>query len=431
MRSAILLAFLSGASVLAQELPTPQLPPSEELKAAAEPLGAARSQPDDFTPADMYAYRVGVSRAGHACLDHQPWLDSLTKQPDELLAFTHLCLFGLRYEAARQGALRYLNLPSPPEREQAILYLAQAFLGLRDIVNAGLQVKAAENDYPYDVQIHFAADDVILAGALQDDGANASVLGLCLDERKNTLPLLESGKGLPGKDASAAPAILFGDVVRCLEFERDLGQGTAANTLSRLEHIVELAAWQHTAQYDAMQSALARAEMVGKPAPMAKISGKLIHAAEPVRNATIDLARGTSLLVPFTLWAPSTAAIVADFHETAPLQPIYLLTSWSANTGNEDEQTDEVLRALRKAAQTLPARVSILIVPDLVLRALNADAFPAAVVVRDGTVKANLPLVGEAGKRLTVFALGPIQPAAASTHPSAAHSESRSARPAQ
>jgi len=423
--------LLIAVPLLAQDLPAPQLPPSEELKAAAEPLGEARAQPDDYTPADMYAYRVGVSRAGHACLDHQPWLESLAKEPDELLAFTHLCLFGLRYEPARQGALRYLNLPSPPQREQAILYLAQAYLGLKDVVDAAGQVIAAETDYAYDAKMHFAADDIILAGALADDQSNASILALCADQTGNTLPLLESGKSLPGIDLSATAGVLFEDAVRCLEIERDLKADSAAATLRRLERIAALPAWQHTAQYDAMQSALARAEMVGKPARLAAITGEQLHAAEAMRRATVNLAQGTVLLIPFTLWAPSTAAIVGELHATTPRQPIYLLTSWTANTGDADKPTPEIYEGLRKAARTLPARVSVLVVPDDVLRELNADAFPAAVVLHDGTVQANLPLAGDAGKRLTVFALGPITPASPKAHASQTRAGSRSAKAGQ
>jgi hypothetical protein len=409
MRIALLPALLLAGPLLAQDLATPQLPPSEQLKAAAQPLAAARVQPDDFTPADMYAYRVGVSRAGHACLDLQSSIEALAKQPEELIAYTHLCLFGLRYEPARQSALTYLRIqPAPPERKQAILLLAQAYLGLKQTVEAAGQILAAEGDYAYDAEIHAAADEVILAGALADDQANAGVLSLCSDQLQNTLPLLEDGKGLSGKDASATPGTLFADAVRCLEIQRDLHADAAQTTLTRLEHIAALPGWQRTAQLEPMQSALARAEMVGKPVPTRAISGKLLHAAQPLRSVTIDLAHGTALLAPFTVWAPSTTSIVADLHVTEPQQPIYLLTSWTANTGDADEETQETLDTLRKTAATLPARVSILIVPDAVMQQFNADAFPAAIVVRDGTVRANLPLTGDAGKRLTVFALGAI-----------------------
>ena len=416
MRIVLLFALLLAARMPAQETQLPDLPPSEEMKAAAEPLGAARAQPDDFTSADMFAYRVGVERAGHACLNHQSAIDDLAKQPDELLAYTHLCLFGLRYEPARQAALRYLRLPVPPERKQAILLLAQAYLGLKETVHAAGQIFAAESDYPYDAQTHFAADDVIMAGALQDDESNANILALCGDQLRNTLPLLENGTGLEGKDENATARMLFTDAVRCLEVERDLHDGSAAATLARLEHIAGLAGWQHTAQLETMQSALGRAEMVGKPAPMASIQGKLLHGAEPLRSRTVDFKRGTALLVPFTVWAPSTQSIVGDFHVTFPQQPIYLLTSWTANTGDADEMTPEILRTLRTSAQKLPPNVFILIVPDKVLQQLSADSFPAAVVIRDGIVEGNLPLVGDAGKRLTVYALGPVAPTPERTH---------------
>jgi hypothetical protein len=184
----------------------------------------------------------------------------------------------------------------------------------------------------------------------------------------------------------------------------------------RLERIVQLPAWQKTAELAAMQSALARSEMTGKPAPSETISGKLVNSAGPLRPAKVDLARGTSLLVPFALWTPGALSIVQSFHTTAPQQKIYLLTSWTANSGAADEASKELLDSLRSAAKALPAQISILVVSDAVLQQFHADAFPAAIIVRDGIVQANLPLDGDAAKRLSIFALGPIAPGPKSQH---------------
>jgi hypothetical protein len=410
MRIPLLVAMLLGASpMLAQGLPAAQMPPSEELKSSTAPFIAARAQPDDMTQADLLALGVGVSRAAQACLRLEPAQEEWAKNPDELLALARLCLFGRQYEPARKADLRYLALPAPPEREKAILLLTQVFLRLNDPVNAAAQIFTLELVYPYDAQIHYATDQVIDAGALYNE-ANCSVIELCDDQLKNTLPLLENGKGLLGKESSATPGMLFADAVRCLAIARNLHEGSAQTTATRLERIVQLPAWQKTAELAAMQSALARSEMTGKPTPIETISGKLVNSAGPLRPAGIVLARGTALLVPFALWTPGVLSIVQDFHRTAPRQKIYLLTSWTANTGLADEASKELLDSLRSTAKTLPAKISILVVPDTVLQQFYADGFPAAIIVRDGIVQANLPLDGDAAKRLSLFALDPISP---------------------
>jgi hypothetical protein len=415
MLTALLTLMLLAAAQLSAQQPTAaQLPPSEELKAATAPMAAARAQPDDMTPADLAAYGVGASRAGRACLRIDPTLEELAKTPDELLSLARLCNFGQQYESARLAAVRYLELPTPPERERALLVLVQAFLGERDIVNAAAQIFSVRQDYPYDAQVHFALDQVISAGALLNDASNGSALALCNDQLNTTLPMLEAGKGLQAKDATVPPSTLYADAVRCLEIERALHEASAGATLARLDAIAALPAWQQTAELAPMQSALARAKMVGQPPPSHRISAKVIHAAAAPRPATIFLVKGTTLLVPFTLWSPSALSIVRDLHVTAPQQPIYLLTSWAANTGAADEESKEILDSLRSTAQSLPDHVSLAVVPDAVFQQLHADSFPAAIVVRDGVVHANLPLIGEAATRISVLALGPIAPEAAS-----------------
>jgi hypothetical protein len=419
MRTALLaFVILATARLPAQEPAASQLPPSEELKAATAPLAAARSQPDDMTQADLAAYSVGISRAGRACLRLDPAREELAKAPDELLSLARLCNFGQQYEPARRAAMRYLELPAPAERERALLVLVQAFLGEKDIVNSAAQIFSVRHDYPYDAKVHFAMDEVISAGALLNNAANGSAIALCNDQLSMTLPMLEGGKGLEGKDSTVPPSMLYADAVRCVEIERALGEKSAQATLARLDAIAALPQWQHTAELAPMQSALARARMVGQPAPRRRISGKVVHAAAPLRPATISLARGTVLLIPFTLWSPSAVSIVRDLHVTEPQQPIYLLTSWAANTGAADEESKEILGSLRFTAQSLPDHVSLAVVPDAVLEEMHADAFPAAIVVCNGVVQANLPLIGEAATRISVLALGQIAPEAASTrHP--------------
>jgi hypothetical protein len=48
--------------------------------------------------------------------------------------------------------------------------------------------------------------------------------------------------------------------------------------------------------------------------------------------------------------------------------------------------------------------------PSEVLQQFRATAFPGVVVLREGIVRANLPLLGDVSKRLAVSVLGPIAP---------------------
>lgn len=406
---ALFIAFTCGIDVLlSQQPPTSPMLPSEMLTYSTAPFVATRAQPDDMTQADLFAFSIGVARASQGCHDLESTLDKLADTPNELLALARLCNVGRQYDVARRAAERYLQIPDLAERETALLALVQSSLGLSNPVAAAMQLLSLKGEFAYDPQNHFAADEVILAGTLVSDEANSAVLGLCTDQLRDSLPLLEKGKGLEAKDTSVAAGRLFSDAVRCFEIARDLHESSATSTLARLQAIAQLSAWRGTAQLETMQSSLARAEMAANPAPELTISGQLVRATGPLSPLKLNLARGTSLLIPFTVWSPAVFSIVPDLHLTSPLQQIYLLTSWAANTGSADTESKEVLESLRSSAQPLPAHVSILVVPDKVLQQFHADDFPAAIVIRDGIVRANLPLVGDAGKRMTILALGPV-----------------------
>ena len=409
---ALLCPALSAQTPAIPQLPPlapVQLPPSEELKAAVQPLAATRAQPDDLTQADLLAYTVGVGRAGQACLRLQSSLEDLVAQPDEMLALARLCVYGLQYQPGQKVVWRYLKLPSPPDRETALLLLTKAFLGLNDPVNAAYQILAIERDYPYDAQIHLAIEQDVQLGTLLGDESNAQVLNLCADQISNTLPLLETGHALESKEGTIAPSTLFADAVRCVDASRDLRDPSAAEmhttTLTRLQKILQMPQWQRTAEYAPMRAALSRTQMSGQPSPVPSLSGKLLRSAQPVRPFALPLSRGSVLLIPFTLWSPSVLSIVPDLHATAPDQEIYLVTSYAANSGASDEESKELLDSLRATAKALPDRASVLIVPDSALQQFFADTFPAAIVLRAGNIEANLPLLGEAGKRMAVFAL--------------------------
>jgi hypothetical protein len=76
------------------------------------------------------------------------------------------------------------------------------------------------------------------------------------------------------------------------------------------------------------------------------------------------------------------------------------------STGRDDVRSNDVLAALRSFQKSFPAKVSLLVVPNTVLNTLQSDVFPAAILMRDGTVLANLPLNSEGAERLILNASG-------------------------
>ncbi|HEX3941632.1 MAG TPA: hypothetical protein VHX11_09140 [Acidobacteriaceae bacterium] len=397
----------------------PSMLPSEALDFATNPFATVRSQPDDLTQADLVAVKLGIARADHSCVDLEPTLADLLKTPAELLALARLCNFGRDYGIARQAAEIYLGTQVQDGRESAYFALVQAFLGLNDPASAAIQIFSLQADFPYDAEMQSAADQVILAGALLNDRSNSSVLGLCAEQLGKSFPLLEAGKGLSGKDQSAPPESLFVDAVRCFDIARDLNNPGAPATLARLQSILVLPVWKQGPALQTMQSALARAEMEGGSTPLPTVGGKLVSPVSPMRPVTLALERGTHVLIPFTLWSPEALSITANLHLTEPTQQIDLLTSWAANTGT-DQEDDDTLASLRSTAKSLPPHVSLIVVPDRVLRQFQVDTFPIAIVIRNGVVAENQPLLGEAGKRMTILALGANGEGAAAARPATA-----------
>src|SRR5580658_6959142 len=108
-----------------------QLSPSEALQAAMDPFTQARSQDNDLTDADTLALSLGMARASRDCIalseDSKPFADN----PNQRLTLGRLCLFGQQFEQARASLVEYLALPSPPEREAALILLVRAYLGLK------------------------------------------------------------------------------------------------------------------------------------------------------------------------------------------------------------------------------------------------------------------------------------------------------------
>ena len=387
--------LMGGHRVLGQESSRP-LSPTESYKAALAPLTETRSQANDLTDADKFALGIGIAQASRDCLALSSDVSSFASDAKELFALGQLCIFGQQFEPARAALVEYLALPQPPQREQALLLLVRAFLGLKEPGSAEPQVRSLIRDYPYDALIHAAIDQVI--DNTEGVNQNRLALNLCATQNAATLPLLASGKALEGKDGSASAATLFADAVRCAALA---DSSSKPNSLAGLTAIVQQPDRAGTADLALMQAALARQQMVGKSAPLSSLHGYLLETNSLVPR-TVSLKRGTVLLVPFTLWSPSTPEIASDLAQFTPQQSIYAITSWHANTGREDVRSSEVLEGLRSWQRSLPKKVSILIVPDSVLSDFHSDVFPVGILIRDDTVLSNMVLSSEGAERLLV-----------------------------
>jgi class 3 adenylate cyclase len=390
--------FIGAHLLLGQESSRP-LSPTEAYKAALAPFTATRSQANDLTDADKYALGIGIAQASRDCLALSSDISVFAGNDKELFALGQLCIFGQQFEPARAALVDYLALPKPPQREQALLLLVRAFLGLKSPGSADAQVDSLLSDYPYDAPIHGAIDQII-DNTEGDRYLSFFALKLCATQGAATLPLLAGGKVLEGKDSSVSATILFADAVRCAEIARS---SSKPDNLKDLAAIVQEPNWVGTADLAPMQAALERQQMVGESVPLTSLHGYLLGVNSLVPRV-LSLKRGTVLLVPFTLWSPSTPEIASDLAKFAPQQPIYAITSWHANTGREDVRSSGVLEGLRSWQRSLPKKVSILIVPDSVLSEFHSDVFPAGILMRNGTVLSNIMLSSEGAERLLVNA---------------------------
>jgi hypothetical protein len=334
--------LLLGVHRLSGQEDSRPLSPTEAYKAALAPFTETRGQANDLTEADKFALGIGMVQASRDCLALSSDVSSFAGNSRELFALGQLCIFGQQFEPARAALVDYLALPQPPQREQALLLLVRVFLGLKEPGSAEAQVNSLLRDYPYDAPIHAAIDQVID----NTEGTNANLsdraLKLCAAQGAATLPLLVSGKALEGNDGSTSAATLFADAIRCAALSQ------ASNKPNKLEDLAEIAqepSWAGTADLAPMQAALERQLLVGKSAPLSSLHGYLPGTNTLVPRA-VSLKRGAVLLVPFTLWSPSTPEIAGDLSTLAPQQPIYAITSWRANTGREDVRSREVLNGL-------------------------------------------------------------------------------------
>jgi hypothetical protein len=365
-----------------------------------DPYNQARAQADDLTDADMLALRLGMARASSECVALKAAPEGFVHDAAQLLALGRLCLFGRQFELARTTVLEYLALASPTQRELALVLLGRAFLGLNNPYNAHAQVRSLLSDYPYDAQIHIAADQVISATEGMNPDFTDLAMELCAKQRAATLPLLKSGKALTGSDGDVPASALYADALRCETLARSIGDKSANDTMEQLRAIVREPIWQKTAEFAPMQEALARTETVGQPSPLGMLHAREVRAKGPFLPRTVPLTKGPVLLVPFTLWSPSASSMVREIAKSSALCTIYAVTSWSANTGGEDMASASMAAALRTWQQSLPARVSLLILPDAELHAFHASEYPAGIAVQNGKVTFNAGLTDEGAVRM-------------------------------
>lgn len=406
LRIALPTLLLSFPLLLWPQQKEDSLSPSEVYRAAMDPYNQARAQANDLTDADMLALRLGMARASSDCVAIKAAPEGFVHDAPQLLALGRLCLFGRQFEPARTTLLECLAVASPTQRELALVLLARAFLGLNNPYNAHAQVRSLLSDYPYDAQIHIAANQVISATEGTNPDFTDLAMELCAKQRAATLPLLKSGKALTGTDGDVPASALYADALRCGALARSIGDKSANDTMEQLRAIVRDPIWQKTAEFAPMQEALARTETVGQALPLATLHGREVLAKGPFLPRTVPLTKGPVLLVPFTLWSPSASSMVREIANASPQATIYAVTSWSANTGGEDIASASMATALRTWRQSLPLHVSLLIVPDAELRAFHASEYPAGIAIQNGRVTFNAALTDEGAVRMM---LGSIQ----------------------
>jgi hypothetical protein len=407
MRAIAFLITLSlPLAVCAQDV-TPQLPPSEALQQALAPFNQARAESGDLTDADRAALTIGIARAAHDCEALAAAGQATPEDPKQQLALGRLCIFGQRFEPARATLVAYLALPSPPEREAALILLVRAYLGLQDAGSAVAQVFSLMRDYPYDADIHLAADQAIAGSeALVLDPDNWSTWDaktLCEDQSAATLPLLLQGKALAGKASNVPVSDLYADALRCAALYRTLGDSKADDTLHQLAAVVTQESLQHTAELATMQAALARAQTLGKPTPVLLLQA---HPSAPGATTAlkfIPLSHGRFVLAAWTLWSPSASDRIRDLTASAPGHKVYAITSWTANTGGGDVKSPGTEAAVRAWQRALPPHVIPLIVPDPELQAFHIDQYPAAIVIDNGKVVSNTVLSDEGAIRMALM----------------------------
>lgn len=379
--------------------------PADAYTYAMQPFTNARNASEDLTEADKWALSIGIVRAKEQCAR----LARQTLEGEDLLAMGKLCVFGQEFEAARQVLIAYLGLPQMKAPEVGRLLLIRAFLGLHSVTSAESQIESLLTLYPYDASIHLGIDMIIDAAEAGDTTENVDVVARMNEQQlPHILDALAHGGSLHSNGDVVEAALMVRDVLRCADAERRAYRSEAAEKIvTQVKTLVAADAIARSADYPAIEDALTRYAMFRTSSPVRVLHGTellpsgamlahsvLLYDANPAAhrtvrgsgsNTTIRMLDDRTLMLVFSLAGPSSAGAIqktmeqlAHDHVTQRLK-VVAVTSYAANIG-EDAPNPTVLAALRTFRGQLPAKLTVMIVPDAALKPFAIDGWPAAVL---------------------------------------------------
>jgi hypothetical protein len=394
----------------------PGLSPANALQYALAPYRDARRQPNDLTAQDKWALGISITRAVKLC--HQLTAKGLPKSGPDLLALGRLCNFGIQYMQARDALIAYLGLPHPSDREAAYLLLGRVFLGLHQSAAAESEAESLMDDYPYSAATNSLIDLIISHSEGLPEDRNAEPLSGGTVDRlvEEQLPFLL--KALQTAQSPAAPArttpehtpvdaeTAFSDALRCAYlFHIQQKPKKEAALLATLSQIVNSSQYAHSPELPAMQADLAAYHTLGQPVPAATLHGQAVLSGHPLSPAVLHLTGQQTILIPVTLWAPTSLTAVQmtakSFHGL-PVK-VVAISSFAANTGSSDQLSPPILQAFQQMQSQFPPHTPLLMLPNRELQSIAIAGYPSAILIgRDGTIHYNRPLLTNGGLRLLI-----------------------------
>ena len=399
---------------VASQAAMPELSPADALKYALAPYHDARHQPNDLTAQDQWALGISITRAMKLC--NQITAKGLPTTAPDLLALGRLCNFGIQYAPARDALVAYLGLPHPPDREAAYLLLGRVFLGLHQSAAAESEAESLMDDYPYSAATNALIDLIISHSEGRNPVSMASFTVHRLPEEQLPflLKTLNSG-AIPASTAKSSPEhapvdpeTAFYDALRCAyQFRIEQQPKKESALLDTLTQIAANSRYAHSPELPALQADLAAYRTLGQPAALSFLHGKAILSGHPLSLTTLSLSNATTILIPVTLWAPTSPVAVQMMAKSFHGLPVTIaaVTSFAANTGTSDKPSDAILKAFEEMQAQFPPHLPLLILPDQELQALSIADYPTAILIgRDGTVHFNHPLFTNGDMRLLIEA---------------------------
>jgi len=370
-----------------------------------QPFTNARNASDDLTEADKWALSIGIVRAKEQCAR----LAQQNVGGEDLLAMGKLCVFGQEFEAARQVLIAYLALQQMKAPEVGRLLLIRAFLGVHSVTSAESQIESLLSLYPYDASIHLGIDMIIDAAEAGDSTENLDVAARLTEQQlPHILDALAHGGSLHSNGDAVDPALLVRDALRCADAQRRAYQPEAAERIvTQVKALVAADAIAHSADYPAIEDALARYAMFQASSPVRALRGTallpsgatvarsvLLYDADPAAHrivrgsgshTTIQMLDDRTLVLVFSLAGPASAGAIQKamdqlaHDKVTPGLKVVAVTSFAANIG-EDAPNATVFAALRTFRSELPPKLPVMIVPDELLKPFAIDGWPAAIL---------------------------------------------------